>query len=206
VGRFSQFTGGDQGLNVPPIQFWLAGKELTAKDAPLACIALATLAFLAADLVVKGGPGMRWRAVKSQRIAATGIGLAPHRANANAFAFSAALASVGGVATALTIGFLDPLVFDLRSAIMLIVGTVVGGIGSLLGAVVGALFIVGVPEAGRAVPNVAAFALGAAGVQIGTAYLRCPESTVIAPARVAFAQARDDSSSAALQPVLPMCG
>lgn len=40
----------------------------------------------------------------------------------------------------------------------------------------------------------AAFALGAAGVQIGTAYLRCPESTVIAPARVALAQARDDST------------
>jgi nitronate monooxygenase len=40
----------------------------------------------------------------------------------------------------------------------------------------------------------AAFALGAAGVQMGTAYLRCPESKVIAPARVALAQARDDST------------
>jgi nitronate monooxygenase len=40
----------------------------------------------------------------------------------------------------------------------------------------------------------AAFALGAAGVQIGSAYLRCPESKVIAPARAAFAQARDDST------------
>jgi len=40
----------------------------------------------------------------------------------------------------------------------------------------------------------AAFALGAAGVQIGTAYLRCPESKVIAPARVALAQALDDST------------
>jgi nitronate monooxygenase len=40
----------------------------------------------------------------------------------------------------------------------------------------------------------AAFALGAAGVQIGTAYLRCPESKVIAPARVALAEARDDST------------
>jgi nitronate monooxygenase len=40
----------------------------------------------------------------------------------------------------------------------------------------------------------AAFALGASGVQIGTAYLRCPESRVIAPARVALAQARDDST------------
>ena len=40
----------------------------------------------------------------------------------------------------------------------------------------------------------AAFALGASGVQIGTAYLRCPESTVIAPARLAFAQATDTST------------
>jgi nitronate monooxygenase len=40
----------------------------------------------------------------------------------------------------------------------------------------------------------AAFALGASGVQIGSAYLRCPESRVIAPARIALAQARDDST------------
>jgi nitronate monooxygenase len=40
----------------------------------------------------------------------------------------------------------------------------------------------------------AAFALGAAGVQIGTAYLRCPESKVIAPARVVLAQATDEST------------
>lgn len=40
----------------------------------------------------------------------------------------------------------------------------------------------------------AAFALGAAGVQIGSAYLRCPESKVSAPARVSLAQARDDST------------
>ena len=40
----------------------------------------------------------------------------------------------------------------------------------------------------------AAFALGAAGVQIGTAYLRCPESRVSAPARAALSQALDDST------------
>src|SRR5215472_13190731 len=46
--------------------------------------------------------------------------------------------------------------------------------------------------AGRGIA--AAFALGAAGVQIGSAYLRCPESTVIAPARRMLAQAMDDST------------
>src|ERR1700743_2799008 len=40
----------------------------------------------------------------------------------------------------------------------------------------------------------AAFALGAAGVQIGSAYLRCPESTVTSLARTALAQAHDHST------------
>jgi nitronate monooxygenase len=40
----------------------------------------------------------------------------------------------------------------------------------------------------------AAFALGAAGVQIGSAYLRCPESRVSPLVRAALAQARDDST------------
>ncbi|MGA7805804.1 NAD(P)H-dependent flavin oxidoreductase [Bradyrhizobium sp.] len=40
----------------------------------------------------------------------------------------------------------------------------------------------------------AAFALGAAGVQIGSAYLRCPESLVSAPARIVLAHAHDDST------------
>jgi nitronate monooxygenase len=40
----------------------------------------------------------------------------------------------------------------------------------------------------------AAFALGASGVQIGSAYLRCPESKISAPARAALAEATDDST------------
>jgi nitronate monooxygenase len=40
----------------------------------------------------------------------------------------------------------------------------------------------------------AAFALGAAGVQIGSAYLRCPESKLIAPARKALSEAGDDAT------------
>lgn len=41
----------------------------------------------------------------------------------------------------------------------------------------------------------AAFALGAAGVQIGTAYLHCPESKVSAPHRAALKTAHDDDTA-----------
>src|SRR5499433_1683299 len=41
----------------------------------------------------------------------------------------------------------------------------------------------------------AAFALGAAGVQIGTAYLWCPESKISAPHRAALNSARDDGTA-----------
>jgi nitronate monooxygenase len=42
---------------------------------------------------------------------------------------------------------------------------------------------------------VAAFALGAAGVQIGTAYLHCPESKISKPYRAALKDSRDDATA-----------
>jgi nitronate monooxygenase len=41
----------------------------------------------------------------------------------------------------------------------------------------------------------AAFALGAAGVQIGSAYLWCPEAKISAPHRAALKSARDDGTA-----------
>src|SRR5256885_10503339 len=41
----------------------------------------------------------------------------------------------------------------------------------------------------------AAFALGAAGVQVGTAYLWCPEAKISAPHRAALKSARDDATA-----------
>lgn len=198
IGRFSSFTGGDQGLSVPPMKSWIFGKTFTSENAPQVSVVLATFVFLVSDFVIKGAPGRRWRAVKSQRIASTAIGLTPYRANANALAFSAGIASIGGVACALTLGFIDTLIFNLNSGIMLIVGTVVGGIGSFLGAVVGALFIVGIPELGRNFPDVAAFVLGIAMVLV---LLLMPRG--LAPALVSYVAKLAGFHTRDTQPAVP---
>ena len=166
IGRLLRFTGGDQGMPMPAVSSLLARRSLGSGDALAIALLLGMLAFLAADIVVKGPRGRRWRAIKSHRMASMSLGLVPHRENALAFAFSAALASAAGVAASLAIGYLEPESFNLDAGVWLIVATVVGGIASFWGAIVGAAFIVVVPELSRGLRDVSAFALGFAMVGV----------------------------------------
>ncbi|CAH1695297.1 MULTISPECIES: ATP-binding cassette domain-containing protein [unclassified Chelatococcus] len=164
IGHWTEVTGGDEGIAVTPAVSLVLGRELDLGDAVVLCVLLATLAFLLTDIIARGPVGRRWLAVKSQRIAATAIGLKPQRDNALAFAFSAAIASLSGIGIAFSIGYLDPVGFDLNMGVKLIVATVVGGAGSLLGALLGAAFIVVVPEMARNVPAFSEFVFGLATV------------------------------------------
>jgi len=160
IGRWDQVTGGDQGIAVPPVKSLLLNLNLTDKYGAAASLFIATLVFLVLDFIIKGARGRRWRAIKSQRMASMSIGLIPHRENALAFALSAGLAALSGVASAITIGYLDPNEFSLERSVILIAGSVVGGIGSLAGSVFGGAFVAGVPELARGLRDVAAFAFG----------------------------------------------
>ncbi|HEU0222643.1 MAG TPA: ATP-binding cassette domain-containing protein [Paracoccaceae bacterium] len=162
IGRWEEFTGGENGIGVPAIPSLLFGRSLGLRDGPAYCFVVATLAFLAMDWVCQGPVGRRWLAVKSQRIASMSVGFVPPRENALAFAFSASMAAVSGTAMALAIGYLDPESFSLNAGVMMLVSTVVGGTGSVLGALFGASFIVGVPELARGTSNVAPFVYGLA--------------------------------------------
>lgn len=161
IGRWDRVTGGDQGMTVPPVKSFLLGIQLTDKHGAAVSVLLATLVFLILDFVIRGARGRRWRAIKSQRMASMSIGLVPHRENALAFAMSAGLATLGGVATAVAIGYLDSNEFSLERSVILIVGSVVGGIGSMAGALLGGGFLSIVPELARGLRDVAAFAFGA---------------------------------------------
>ncbi len=160
IGRLIGYTGGDQGMPMPPVPSWLLQRTLTNRDALTVALVLGAIVFVIADIVIKGPRGRRWRAIKSHRMASMSMGLVPHQENALAFALSAAIASAAGVAGALAIGYLEPESFNLDAGVMLIVATVVGGIASFWGAALGAAFVVGTPEVFRGLHDVSAFALG----------------------------------------------
>ncbi|GGH24483.1 branched-chain amino acid ABC transporter permease [Alsobacter metallidurans] len=166
IGHWTSITGGDEGIQVSPARSILLGRTLDLRGAVVMTVTLATLALIVVDVVASGPIGRRWLAVKSQRTASAAMGLRPHVENAKAFAFSAAVASLAGVGIAFTISYLDPIAFSLDASVQLIVATVVGGAGNLLGALLGAAFIVAVPEAARGIPNISVFVFGAATVAV----------------------------------------
>ncbi len=167
IGHWYDYTGGDEGMPVTPARIFLLGiGSLGLQGAVVLTIGLATFSFLLADVVANGSLGRKWLAVKSQRVASTAIGLKPQLENAKAFSLSAGIASLAGLGIAYSISYLDPVGFELNVGVQLLVATVVGGAGSLLGALLGAAFIVVVPEMARSVPTVSIFVFGLSTVLI----------------------------------------
>lgn len=159
IGRWVSVTGGDQGVSVPPAR--VLGHRITLDQITSLAILTATAVFILVDIGARSRFGRQWLAVKNQRTAAVAIGLNPAIANASAFAASAAIAAVGGVVLALQIGYISPDFFSLSSAINFIVAAVVGGVGSTAGALLGAAFIVVLPEAARGAKDFQIIVFGA---------------------------------------------
>ena len=69
------------------------------------------------------------------------------------FALSAALAGIGGALYAHAIRFLSPDQFNIIQSIDLLLMVVIGGLGSIHGAFLGAIFLIGLPQAIGAVKD-----------------------------------------------------
>lgn len=166
VAHWVPVTGGDDGMKVGNAVSIFWRKPIETKNAVVISVLLATFAYLVVDIVGASRVGRRWLAVKGQRTASMAIGLKPHVENASAFALSAAIASLSGVGMAFSVAFIDPVAFSLDAGVTLIVGTVVGGIGSALGALVGAGFLTAVPELARDALAIANFVYGGAMIAV----------------------------------------
>ncbi|HEY7017718.1 MAG TPA: branched-chain amino acid ABC transporter permease [Gaiellaceae bacterium] len=102
--------------------------------------------FVIAWLIVRGRLGRTFRAVRDSEVAAVSSGIGLARTKTLAFALSGVYAGVAGALFAIQAEIVNPLSFTFLLSILLLVGAVVGGLGSLPGMVVGALFVQYLPD------------------------------------------------------------
>jgi branched-chain amino acid transport system permease protein len=144
--RFAGVLGGDQGLSVtmgtPP---WLGATFPPTRWLAWVTWAAALIALILLANLMRSRIGRGWRAVRDDEVAAALAGLNVARLRILAFIISAACAGLGGAMLALTAGIASPGEFTLALSITLLAGAVLGGLGSLAGALWGSLVLVFLP-------------------------------------------------------------
>ena len=139
--KFSGFTGGSTGLilNLPKAPF---GLGLSGNDwLYYLTWGLALLLWAAAWALLRGPVGRALKALRDSEVAAASAGVNPTAYKTLAFGISAFYAGVAGSLLAISVAYVNPDTFPVVLSITLLVGTVVGGLGSLVGAIAGAAFI-----------------------------------------------------------------
>jgi branched-chain amino acid transport system permease protein len=144
--RYQGVFGGDQGLdiNVSVPGFLGAAFPLTQWLAWVCCAAALITLVLLANLG-RSRIGRSWRAVRDDEVAASLAGLNVARLQILAFVVSSACAGVGGALLAIVTANVAPGAFTLTLSIGLLTAAVLGGLGSLAGALWGSLVIILVP-------------------------------------------------------------
>ena len=139
--RFPHFTGGNVGKNLPQLHSELGIHANPSVWFYFVCWVVALVMFPAAFLLVRGRFGRALRAVRDSEIAATANGVSTPAMKTLAFGLSAFYCGVAGALYAIGITYVNPDTFPIDLSILLIVGIVVGGAGSLWGMLFGALFV-----------------------------------------------------------------
>ncbi|MDM0081889.1 branched-chain amino acid ABC transporter permease [Variovorax sp. J31P179] len=153
------WTGGVQGLVLakPDAPF---GLPLTPDQwLYLFALAVAVILFALARNLLRSGAGRAIVAVRDHPLAAQAMGIDNRRYKAGAFGISAMFTGIGGALSAIAVQFVAPDSFTLFLSISLLVGVVVGGVGTLSGALYGALFLVFVPTAAEKITQAAPWAI-----------------------------------------------
>lgn len=107
----------------------------------LLCLAVLILVLLGANNLLRSPTGRAWVAIRDSEIAAQSMGVNLAYYKTSAFAVSAFVTGLAGALFAHKIGYLAPDIFSIILSIQLLLLVVVGGLGSLYGAVFGAVFV-----------------------------------------------------------------
>jgi len=103
-------------------------------------LGMATLAFLASWYVMRSPFGLALRAIREDQDAAADLGVHPFRCKLTVHALSACLTGMAGGAFARYTAYIHPDgVFSFATSISILLMSVIGGLGTLLGPVIGAV-------------------------------------------------------------------
>jgi len=115
-------------------------------------LALTVAAFVLCHALLRSRMGYYWQAIRESPEAAEALGVNLFRYKMAAVALSAALTSLAGVMFAFYYNNLFPeQIFHISRSIELILGPIIGGIGTLVGPIVGAFLLTGLAEGLREV-------------------------------------------------------
>lgn len=136
---------------IPLVGEWLFGegglgrRDQSAIWTYLLLAVMAAVAFWVTRNLIYSRPGRSIIAIRDNETGAAVSGVNLSLTKTLTFGMSAALGGLAGTMYAMAIQFVAPDVFGVNLAIFLVVGLVVGGVGTLSGAVVGGIVIIFVP-------------------------------------------------------------
>jgi branched-chain amino acid transport system permease protein len=144
-GEYQARFGFNTGVTVPPLVLG----PLTVRSSRQWYYALLLLAAVATFLCANLGRsrvGRAWMAVRDREIAAASLGIAVARYKLLAFVSSAVLTSLTGAVWAYQRAFVSVEAFGFEVTIEHLAMVIIGGMGSVLGALVGAAFVTLLPH------------------------------------------------------------
>ena len=119
----------------------------------LFCLSFLALFALLAKNLVRGAIGREWMAIRDMDVAAAVIGIRPVYAKLTAFAVSSFIVGVaGGLWGFVHLGSWEPAAFNINRSFDLLFMVIIGGLGSIMGSMFGAAFIVVLPIVLDALP------------------------------------------------------
>ena len=142
--RWESVTHGLSGMAVP--KAYIFGISFEGEIAfYYLCLGFLVAALWLTRNLLRAPTGRAWIAIRDSEIAAQSMGVNLAIYKSTAFAYSAGLMGLAGALFAHKIAFLAPDIFTILLSIQLLLLVIVGGLGSLHGAVFGAIFVALLP-------------------------------------------------------------
>ena len=145
MARWESVTGGNAGMHIKPPNMF--GWVLTSgTEFYFLCLVITVIATLGILNLLRSPTGRAFVAIRDSEISAQSIGIHLAHYKTLSFAISAALAGVAGALYAHKLQFISPDQFNILQSIDLLLMIVIGGVGSVHGAFLGAIFLITMPQ------------------------------------------------------------